>query len=31
MSESIPSLYRWHRKLGFGRWKALRRALWCWW
>lgn len=30
MSESLPALYRWHRRIGFSRWKALKRAVWCW-
>lgn len=23
-------LYRYHRRLGFGRWRALCRTAWCW-
>ena len=30
MSETIPALYKFHRRLGFGRWHAIKRAIWCW-
>jgi hypothetical protein len=30
MREDIPYLYRFHRRLGYGRLKALYRAVWCW-
>ncbi len=28
--ETIPGLYLYHRGLGFGRWKALKRAIHVW-
>lgn len=30
MRETIASVYRWHRERGFSRWRALKRAVWCW-
>jgi hypothetical protein len=26
----VVALYVYHRRLGFGRWRALRRTVWCW-